>query len=99
MEAAGHLVNLIADEDFHALSRILADPKSPEEVQETIISDTINRPNSLKLPLLLELARNPQHPKATEAKDILGLYLEEDFGEDWNKWQAATEKYLKENPD
>ena len=64
-----------------------------------LIVDVLNRPNTLKLPLLLELARDAQHPKAAEAKDLLELYLEEDYGSDWNKWQAKMEQWLKENPD
>ncbi len=61
--------------------------------------DVLNRPNSVKLPLLLDLARDPQHPKASEAKDILELFLEEDYGNDWTKWQAKLDQWLKDNPD
>ena len=81
------------------LGKLLTDSKLPEEVLDVLIVDVLNRPNSLKLPLLLEVARDTQHPKAAEAKDLLELYLEEDYGSDWNKWQAKMEQWLKENPD
>ena len=64
-----------------------------------LIADLLNSPNATKLPLLLEVAKDPQHPKAVEAKDLLELYLEEDYGQNWEQWQAKTEKWLKDNPD
>jgi len=43
--------------------------------------------------------KNSQNPKAGEAKDLLELFLEEDYGTDWNKWQAKMQQWLKDNPD
>jgi hypothetical protein len=59
----------------------------------------LNRPNKLKLPVLVEVARDPANPKAGEAKDLLELYLEEDYGADWNIWVQKVEQWLKDNPD
>jgi len=70
-----------------------------EAVLDVLLADALNRPNSLKLPLLLEVARQPDHPKAGEAKDLLELFLEEDHGKDWGQWQAKLEQWLKDNPD
>ena len=67
--------------------------------QATGLCGGIDVPNAVKLPLLLEVARTPQHPKAEEAKDLLELYLEEDYGADWNKWQANMEQWIKDNPE
>jgi hypothetical protein len=36
---------------------------------------------------------------AQEAKEILELYLNEDHGTNWDKWQQEIERWLKENPD
>ena len=99
VEVAQHLSNLLSDQDYAPLGKLLTDSKLPEEVLDVLIVDVLNRPNTLKLPLLFELARDAQHPKAAEAKDLLELYLEEDYGTDWNKWQAKMEQWLKENPD
>jgi hypothetical protein len=49
--------------------------------------------------LLLDIARNPEHRKASEAKEILELYLEEDYGTNWSVWQQKMTEWLKENPD
>jgi hypothetical protein len=99
VEAAQHLSNLLPDAEYAPLGKLLTEPKTPEAVLDVLMVDALNRPNSIKLPLLLEMARVPQHPKATEAKDLLELYLEEDYGTDWNKWQAKMQQWLKDNPD
>jgi hypothetical protein len=63
------------------------------------MADALNRPNSLKLPVLLQVASAAGNPKADEAKELLQLYLDEDDGADWPKWQARMQQWLKENPD
>jgi hypothetical protein len=99
VEVAQHLSNLVADEDYAPLGKLLTNPKESEAVLDVLMVDVLNRPNALKLPLLLEVAREQEHPKAAEAKDLLELYLEQDYGADWNKWQATLEQWLKDNPD
>jgi len=99
VEVVQHLSNLVADQDYAPLGKLLVDASLPEDVLEQLMADILNRPNSLKLPLLLEVARNPQHSKAEDAKDLLELYLEEDYGQDWSKWQAKLEEWVKQNPD
>ena len=89
----------MSDQDYAPLGKLLTDSNLPEPVLDVLIVDVLNRPNSLKLPLLLEVARDAQHPKAGEAKDLMELYLEEDHGADWTKWQTKMEQWLKENPD
>jgi len=99
IEVAQHLSNLVADEDYAPLGAFLTNAALPEMVLDVLLSDVLNRPNALKLPMLLEIAQNPQHSKADEAKDLLELFLEEDYGTDWATWKAKMEEWLKENPD
>jgi len=99
VEAIQHISNLLPDEDYPELAKLMEDEKLPEDVLDELIMDLLNRPNKIMLPELLELAKNPQHPKATEAKDFLELYLEEDYGTDWNLWRTKMEEWLKANPD
>lgn len=99
VEVAQHLSNLVPDENYAALGKILKDAKMPEAVLDVLLADLLNRPNSVKLPSLVDVASNPQNAKAGEAKDLLELFLEEDYGTDWTKWQAKMEEWLKENPD
>jgi hypothetical protein len=99
VEVAQHLSNLVPDEEYASFGGYLTNPAIPESVLDILLSDALNRPNALKLPLLLEVARDPQNPKSGEAKDLLELYLEEDYGNDWDQWRAKTEQWLKDNPD
>lgn len=99
VEAAQHIVNLLEDADYAPLAKVAADPATPEEVLDILLADLLNRPNALKLPALLSVARQTNHAKAGEAKDLLELYLEEDFGTDWAQWEARMQEWLKANPD
>lgn len=99
VEVAEHLTNLVPDEEYASLGSWLTNTALPEDVLDTLLSDLLNRPNTLKLPLLVDVARDPSNPKAGEAKDLLELYLEEDYGTDWATWRTKAEEWLKENPD
>ena len=99
VEVAQHLSNLVADEDYAPLGALLANPSLAEDVLDVLMADVLNRPNAVKLPLLLEVARNGEHPKASEAKDLLELFLEEDYGTDWNQWQSSLQQWLLANPE
>lgn len=96
--AARHLTNLVGDDDYAPLGKMLADPKTEPQVLDVLIGDVLNRPNPVKLPLLLQVASAPDHPKAGEAKDLLELYLGDDYGSDWQKWQDKMTEWLKDNP-
>jgi len=99
IETAQHLANLVSDADYSSLGRFLTNSALPESVLDVLVADVLNRPNGVKLPALLGVARDPQNPKAGEAKDILRLFLEEDYGTDWNTWQSKVDQWLKDNPD
>jgi hypothetical protein len=98
-EVAQHLSNLVDDPDYAPLGKLLANAKLGEPVLDVLMADILNRPNSVKLPVLLEVAQNPDHVKAGEAKDILELYLDEDYGANWIEWDRHMRQWLKENPD
>jgi len=98
-EVAHHISNLTTDENYAPIGKFLTNTALPEAVLDVFTEDVLNRPNSIKLPALLDIARDPQHPKAGEAKDILELFLEDDFGTDWTRWQARLDQWLKDNPD
>jgi len=99
VEVVKHLSNLLPDQEYEPMAKLLADPQLPGDVLEALMADMLNRPGHLKLPALLEVARTPQHPKADQAKEMLGFLLEADCGDDWAQWQAKVEAWLKENPD
>jgi hypothetical protein len=98
-EAAQHAANLLPDETFAVVHRVLTNAQTSELVLDVLIGDLLDRPDAIKLPLLLEIIRTPEHPKDGEAREILELYLENDFGADWDSWQKAIDAWLKDNPD
>jgi hypothetical protein len=98
-EAAQHLSNLIDDEDYAPLGEMLKNDKLPEGVLDELLADVLNRPNALKLPELLQVASDANHVKHEEAKDLLELYLGDDYGTDWNTWGQHMTNWLQQNPD
>jgi hypothetical protein len=98
-EIVQHLSNLVSDEDYLRLGELLKDPTLPDSALDILMSDALNRPNGVKLPEMLDVAKTPNHPKAEEAKDILALFLDEDYGQDWPKWHEKMTAWLKDNPD
>jgi hypothetical protein len=98
-EVVQHLSNLVEDEDYAPLGDLLKNAKLPEGVLDELLADVLNRPNNLKLPLLLDVASDPDHAKKDEAKDLLELYLGDDYGSDWNAWGQHLTNWLQENPD
>lgn len=99
VEVANHLSNLVADEDYARIGNLLTNSTLPEAVLDVFLADLLNRPNSVKLPMLLQVAQDQQNPKAPEAKDLLELFLEEDFGNNWGQWQGRMQQWLQDNPD
>jgi len=98
-EVVQHLSNLVDDEDYAPLGELLKDAKLPEGVLDELLADVLNRPNNLKLPLLLDVASNPDHAKHDEAKDLLELYLGDDYGSDWGQWGQHLTNWLQQNPE
>jgi hypothetical protein len=98
-EVAQHLSNLVDDEDYAPLGEMLKNDKLSEGVLDELLADVLNRPNNLKLPLLLQVAGDADNAKHDEAKDLLELYLGEDYGTDWNSWGQHLTNWMQQNPD
>ena len=96
IELAGHAVNLLDDDQFHLAAKYLTNAAVAEDVSSVFMNDLYNRDDAIKLPLILEVARNEQHVLRDEARDLLELYVEEDHGTNWVQWEAAMKKYLQE---
>lgn len=88
-EAAHHISNLLPNESYATWSGYLTNSAISTEVRNVIYADLLQRPEAVKLPLLLELARNPASGHATEALALLRQILREDCGADWQCWQSS----------
>ena len=94
-EAAQHISNLLSDKDYNKVLPIVKNPSMPEDVLDVFVTDLMNREDVVKLPTLLEIAKIPNHPHREEAATDLQIFLDEDYGTDWAKWDAAMKAYLK----
>lgn len=94
-EAAQHISNLLSDKDYNKVLPIVKNPTMPEDVLDVFVTDLMNREDVVKLPTLLEIAKIPNHPHHEEAATDLQIFLDEDYGTDWAKWDAAMKAYLK----
>jgi hypothetical protein len=95
-EAAQHIANLILDEEYSKVLPLVKNPNLPEDVLDVFVTDLMNREDNVKLPALLDIAKIPNHPHHEEALTDLEIFLDEDYGNDWSRWQQALDKYLKE---
>lgn len=93
---AAHAVNLCGDGQFGLLGEIYLNVQTPQAVTETIFSDLLNRPDTIKLPLLAKTLRNAAHPMAGRAEEILRTYIALEPGTiPPNGWEQAVDAYLK----
>jgi len=93
-EAAQHISNLLLDKDYARVAPIVKNPNMPEEVLDVFVTDLMNRDDAVKLPVLLDIAKIPNHPHREESLSDLQIFLDEDYGTDWAKWESAMKSYL-----
>ena len=96
VEIAGHLANLVSDEDYaKKTSALVKNDKLPASVTSVLMTDLYNRDDELSLPLFLEIAQNEKHPLKDEARENLEQRLTEDHGTNWVEWKSAVDNFLK----
>jgi len=97
-ELAQHLVNMLQDDHYDGAAGMLTNSATPADVSDVLMNDLLNRSNTLKLPLLLAIARNNDHPLKDEALNLLGLLTQEDDGTNWDQWSSTIDTWLQDNP-
>jgi hypothetical protein len=97
-ELAQHLVNMVQDDHYDGTAELLTNANTPADVSGVLMNDLLNRNNSLKLPMLLAIARTDNHPLKDQALDLLGLLTQEDDGTNWDQWSATIDTWLQDNP-
>jgi hypothetical protein len=95
VEATQHMVNLLGDENYQPALQKLVSLATPPEVMEVIYSDVLNRPNTVKLPVLVNVLGVPSHPLRAEALDTLQIFVGRDLGNDTQAWSAAVQEFLR----
>jgi hypothetical protein len=98
-QAVQALTHAVKDDSFGFIKPLVVDPTLPEPVRDEFMVDLMNRPNSIRIPLFLEIARNPDHPDHENTYDTLEIFTGMKYGADWNAWEKGIDTWLKENPD
>jgi hypothetical protein len=95
--SARHIANLIPDSDYLTVLPYVQNTRLDPGFQEVMVAESLNRADSVKLPVLLAAARTPQHPMADIAKSTLAFLLDADHGTDWGKWESAVKQSLEKS--
>jgi hypothetical protein len=74
-DALAHALHLLPDAEFSSSVRAWIAPAAPRALGVQVLADAANRPDAVKLPLLLEILRLPNHPLRTEARLMLLPYV------------------------
>lgn len=94
VEAVQHMVNLTEDDKYSLASNMLLNPAIHPDLRAVIWSDVLDRPNNVKMPVLLSLMNVPGHPSRSEAHLKLQEALGRDFGGDAALWSAPVQAFL-----
>jgi hypothetical protein len=94
-EVAGHLVNLLGDEQFLRVGPMLTNTATPEPVLTLLMNELLNRAEAVKLPLAVSVASVENHPLQGDALNLLKVFLGEDYGTNWAAWREAVRARLE----
>jgi hypothetical protein len=88
-----------SNQDYGKLSNLMTNSITPEDVVEVLLTDLLDRPDTIRLPLLLDMARSKTNSKSEDAHDLLEALLGEDYGTDWNQWSKKISEWLASHPE
>jgi hypothetical protein len=97
VELSQHLVNMVQDDHYDGAAQLLTNAATPSEVSTVLMNDLLNRTSTLKLPMLLAVARDDDHPLKGQAREMLELLLQQDDGTNWDQWDTAISAWLQNN--
>jgi hypothetical protein len=95
VEAIQHMVNLLDDEQYALAQNMVMNPGLHPDVREVLFSDVLDRPNAVKLPVLLALLSSPGHPLRTEAHTNLQAVIGQDLGQSPMLWSQPVQAFLE----
>ncbi len=97
--AAQHIVNLLPDPSYDSFATHLTNANASAEVRAIIYADLLRRPNHIRLPWLLAVARSPGISQSADAAGLLQATLREDHGANWKLWSERVRLWLEAHPD
>jgi hypothetical protein len=96
LEASQHLVNLSADEDYSKAESVYFNAGLDPNVRRIVFEDLMNRPNAIKLPLLVRTLKEYGHPMRNEALENLQVLTGRNEGNDPARWDIVVQNALEE---
>jgi hypothetical protein len=96
--ATEEAITRISNADYSQVIPTLTNPQTHSLTHAVLLTDLMARPDSIRLPVLLQIARTPQHPLAEPARDNLDGLMGQNYGTDWNRWDTAIRAALAKNP-
>lgn len=94
-EVGAILAPMLPDAQFAELGQYLTNGTTAEPVLDVLLSGLLSRPDSIKLPWLLEIARSQDNPRSADAVHLLEATLDQDNGRNWALWQSGVDRYLQ----
>jgi Mrp family chromosome partitioning ATPase len=98
VDVAQHAGRLLPDSNFTSFGSQMTNAATPAAVRRVVFADLLTRPNSIKVPWLIEVASSPVDNQSGEALHLLRSILREDYGTDWNAWRTRAAVWVLENP-
>lgn len=95
VEATKHMLNLLSDDQFPTIGELITNAQTPNAVQELMFNDSLNRPERVKYPIWLSVARTPDNPRAETARNMLVATLPQDCGTNWAAWETQIQSRLQ----
>ncbi|MGI9240418.1 MAG: hypothetical protein ACR2RV_06425 [Verrucomicrobiales bacterium] len=94
--AACDFALLCLDEERYepAFEKLTAEGASPE-IRQAIMADLMERSDFLRLPLLVQLASQSEHPFSEDARVELVSVLGDDYGTNWLGWSDGIADHLE----
>lgn len=96
LDAAQHLVNLSADEDYSKAESVYFNAGLHPNVRRIVFEDLMNRTNAIKLPLLVRTLKEYGHPMRNEALENLQVLTGRNEGNDPARWDNVVQNALEE---
>jgi hypothetical protein len=91
---AEEAVRGLKNPDYQQVTGLLLDPQTHGRIQAVLFADLVERPDPVRLPWLLAVARVPGHPFGKVAAEDLELFLGVQHGGNWERWEESIRRSL-----
>ena len=91
---AEEAVRGLENKDYAKATGLLLNPQTHGRVHAVLFADLVERPDPIRLPGLLAVAKVQGHPFGKVAAEDLELFLGTNHGGNWARWEEAIRLFL-----